>query len=211
MIKNKKIFVAALLILCTFCCCAFSYAAFTTTLSAAGFVATNGVFDVYFVKNGTTTKYENGDTENLLNSNGIKIDAKYTEDDKNEILTITAEVPADFSSTTFNVRVHNGGTMNAVINLSDEANSGRADNVKTTDQTKTVTDSTGKFVLSCPQKCLVVGETADLTLTLSKADGTTLLGGDKSGTMEIKLYYTQEDATGTPSTTHYHFPTSSKS
>ena len=126
MIKNKKVFIAALLIFCMFCCCAFSYAAYSSQLTASGTVAASGSFDVQFNTTANAVLYnENGISVKVksIGEDDAKDDATHTSDKL--VLDITLNEGYNSSKGfTFNVPVKNFGTVDAVASAINPATKG---------------------------------------------------------------------------------------
>lgn len=185
MIKNKKVFIAALLIFCMFCCCAFSYAAYSSQLTVNGTVDAQGKFDVQFNTKADTLLYNKDDIKVKVKSVGddtVNGDATHANDKVVLDITLPAKYNSSFS---FDVPVKNLGTTKAVA-------SAIASSTKSN-----VTLSATKVDL---EPAGTSGDTGNIKVTLTAssalAPGSTITG------FELTIVYNQNDIDPAPTPTH---------
>lgn len=191
---SKKIIVAGMLVFCILFGCAFSYAAFTSTITAGGTVSAKGNFDVYFVKSqSASSSYAANDTIATVESNSgvlIKVNSVADADVTGcyDTLNLAITVPKAFTSNTFKVYVHNASSVTANVDVSNTVKSSK--------------DSSNMFQLSCEPVTLASGETKELIVTLTKV-GSPVAGNTYSG-IQLKLAYTQPTVASAPTAAHSH-------
>ena len=203
MLRQRKITIAAMLVFAMLCCCAFSFAAFTDTLTVNGTVKADGTFDVYFVKDDSNTLFTANDA---ITCNPSTVTCKLTsgeDNDKNareyDTLNLAVSTPYDFTgSATFTVYAHNAGTVPAVISATG----------KTAGNTNgTGTNAGDVFRVTCTpaatgdgKQVIGVGETKAINITVTRNG--TITPGNTYKTIVITLEYTQVEATSYSAPTH---------
>ena len=185
MIKNKKVFIAALLIFCMFCCCAFSYAAYSSQLTAKGSVDASGKFDVQFNTTANAVLYNEDDITVKVRSIGDDT-AEGDKTHTNDKVVLNITLPADYNSSfSFDVPVKNLGTTKAVASaISPSAKS----NV-TLSATKVDLAPTGAS-----------GATGNIKVTLTASSA--LTAGSEIKGFVLTIVYNQNDIDPAPTPTH---------
>ena len=188
---SKKIIVAGMLVFCILFGCAFSYAAFTSTITAGGTVSAKGNFDVRF----NTTA---GTAFDLLDSvSGVTVKVKEngvtSDDDGNpsDKLLLDIKVPANFNSSfSFNVPVKNYGSVDAwasVANQTDHA---------TTSKTQS------NVTIKAETATVPVNGTANIKVTVSAS--TALTAGSTINGITLVVTYHQPAVAAAPTAAHSH-------
>ena len=118
MTRSKKILIAGVMAICMLLGSAFSYASYTSQLTATGSVSAYGVFDVYFATG--KDAYYTTDSEAFYNQDEITVKfSSYADDSYHDAMALDIRVPADFTgSITFPVYVYNAGTIDAIVGAS---------------------------------------------------------------------------------------------